>query len=776
MGIGFFYKETNMLRHIQITVLLLCAIASAQEKADRDTIYQSAPVTITATNAVERISPVTFSNLNHSEIQKQYSVQDVPVLLSGLPSITFYSENGNSNGGYSYINLRGFEQQRLSVMVNGVPQNDPEDFSVYWIDFPDLLGSTSNIQVQRGAGSAFYGPPAIGGSVNILAVPFQPQPSVVFENSLGFQEYGSTNTTVLSTRKYSATFNSGLVDNRYMFYGRLGKLSTDGYRDKSWDEINSYFFGVERLDETMTTRIHFYGGPFSDGLVYNGIPKFYNNNLTLRRTNYNYFELNGAQDTVTYATNRRPQESEEFSQPHFEILHEWKLSPNITFNNTFFYIQGDGYYDYDGNWIPYPDANGNTTPAIAWFRNHVGYDSTFGVTSFPSLLIRAFVGNKQWGWLPRLEINHESGSLTLGGELRFHHSLHWGKISYADQLPANYDPDFHIYEYNGRKDMVSVYGHELYKLDENVTCMADIQFVYNRYAIENEKYLGNNFSLPYFFVNPRVGLNYNVNDHMNAYINLAYTSREPRLKDLYSAEEAYYGFTPQFSGTFIGGNVKYDFSKPLAKPEHLFDFELGWVYRNELTTASVNFFWMEFQDELIKSGQVDIFGEPVTGNADHTRHLGIELDGTTIIGYGFSINGNTTISYNRLVSYAVVDSSSNGIVYRHNLNGNPIAGSPDFMANLRLIYLYHEWNASIDAKYVGAFYTDNTKNELEKNDSYIVVNAVMTYRFVFGSGVYLTVRGEVHNLFDALYMMSGEGQEFFPAAERNYVFAMSLQL
>ena len=198
MGNGFsFYKRkrrNKILKHIQVTVLLICTIASAQEKTDRDTIYQSAPVTITATHAVERSSPVTFSNLNHSEIQKQYSVQDVPVLLSGLPSITFYSENGNSSGGYSYINLRGFEQQRLSVMVNGVPQNDPEDFSVYWIDFPDLLGSTANIQVQRGAGSAFYGPPAIGGSVNILAVPFQSQPSVLFESSLGFQEYGSTNT------------------------------------------------------------------------------------------------------------------------------------------------------------------------------------------------------------------------------------------------------------------------------------------------------------------------------------------------------------------------------------------------------------------------------------------------------------------------------------------------------------------------------------------------------------------------------------------------------
>ncbi|MGD0036715.1 MAG: TonB-dependent receptor [Bacteroidota bacterium] len=739
-------------------------VATAQENFESDTVYHIEPVTIIATHASERISPVTFSNLNNSEIKQQYSSQDVPVILSELPSITFYSENGNGTGGYSYITLRGFEQQRLSVMVNGVPQNDPEDFSVYWIDFPDLLGSTTNIQVQRGAGSAFYGPPAIGGSVNLLAVPFQPKPNVTLESTIGFQEYGSTNTTVLSTRKYSATFNSGLVDNRYMFYGRLGKLSTDGYRDKSWDDINSYFFGIERLDETMTTRIHFYGGPFSDGLVYNGIPKFYNNNLTLRRANYNYFELNGAQDTVTYATNRRPQESEEFSQPHFELLHEWKLSPNITFNNTFFYIQGDGYYDYDGS--------GLDTSSL-----HLGSAYGFPNSTDPTnILVRAFVGNKQWGWLPRLEINHETGVLTIGAELRFHRSLHWGKIAYAENLPMNYDPDYCIYEYNGGKNIISIYGHELYKLDDAITLMTDLQFVYNRYSLENEKFLNNSFFIPYYFLNPRVGVNYNINRSFNSYISLAYTSREPRLKDLYSAEESIWGSTPQFAADTTGGIVKYDFTRPLAKPEHLFDLELGGVYRDGQTMASVNLFWMEFQDELIKSGAVDIFGEPVMGNADRSRHIGVELQCQKELAFGFAISGNTTISYNRLVSYSVVDSSSNGIVYRHNLDGNPIAGSPDFMANLRLTHSIGEWRASIDAKYVGSFYTDNTKNNLLKNDAYTVVNSMLSYRFTLGSDVFLTVRGEIRNLFDALYTMSGEGNEFFPAAERNYILGMSLQL
>ena len=215
--------------------------------------------------------------------------------------------------------------------------------------------------------------------------------------------------------------------------------------------------------------------------------------------------------------------------------------------------------------------------------------------------------------------------------------------------------------------------------------------------------------------------------------------------------------------------VRYDFTKPLAKPEHLFDLELGGVYRDRQTMASVNIFWMEFQDELIQSGAVDIFGEPVMGNADRTRHIGIELQCQADLASGLSLNGNTTLSNNRLIHYSVVDRVVNGIVYRNNLDGNPIAGAPDFMGNLRLSYSSGDVNASINAKYVGDFYTDNTKNNLLKNDAYTVVNALLSYRMTLGSGVFLTLRGEVRNLFDALYTMSGEGQEFFPAAERNYI-------
>jgi outer membrane receptor protein involved in Fe transport len=110
------------------------------------------------------------------------------------------------------------------------------------------------------------------------------------------------------------------------------------------------------------------------------------------------------------------------------------------------------------------------------------------------------------------------------------------------------------------------------------------------------------------------------------------------------------------------------------------------------------------------------------------------------------------------------------------LDGNPIAGAPDFTANLHLSYASGNSSASFNTKYVGSFYTDNTKNDLLKNDAYIVCDLSLAHTFDLGAGMYLKLRGEVRNLFDNLYTMYGEGNQFFPAAERNYVLGFSLQI
>jgi iron complex outermembrane receptor protein len=745
--------------------VLVCGLSAQETQADRDTIYHLSPIIVTATQARERETPVTFSDITREELNERYSVQDIPVLLSDLPSLTTYSENGNGIG-YNYVNLRGFDQRRISVMVNGVPQNDPEDHNVYWLDFPDLLASAGTVQVQRGAGSAFYGPPAIGGSVNLVTNPFDQAPGVTLEAMAGVQEFGGSGVFSLNTKKYAASINSGLIDKQYMLYGRLGKILSDGYRENSWVEFNSYFLGAVRFDETMTTRLHVFGGPIEDGLAYYGLPKFVNSDKTLRRQNLVYWETDPAGYSV--AIPRRVQERESFSQPHYEALHEWRLSPSLTVHNTVFYYSGDGYFDYDASWADTSMLRIGTTYGIPATQNPT------------NTLVRAFVGNKQGGWLPRMEIDHGDGRLTVGAELRFHRSLHHGTILFAEGLPPDFNPDYRFYEYNGERDIVSLYLHELFRLQHDVTLMADLQLVRNRYGIAKEKYLGNSFSLVYWFLNPRLGVNYNFTDQLNGYISLAYTSREPRMRNLYAAEDSYFGATPQFEASSPGGIIRYDFSRPLAKPERLFNVEIGAGYRVERLRASANIYWMEFTDELVKSGQVDIFGQPVTGNAERTRHLGFEAEAAVGLLASISIEGNLSFSRNRLIQHKVyvesTDTSGNTIFTPTDLDGNPIAGFPDVLGNLRSTYRNEGFTGSVAGKYVGSFYTDNFENDRNKNDAYAVVNLETLYRFRDLFGTELTLRAEVRNLFNKLYCMSGEGDAFFPAAERNYLFGITLKL
>jgi iron complex outermembrane receptor protein len=553
--------------------------------------------------------------------------------------------------------------------------------------------------------------------------------------------------------------NSGLIGEQYMFYGRLGKIHSDGYRENSWVDLDSYFLGAVRFDKNMTTRMHFFGGPVADGLSYYGLPKFVSDNKELRRQNRVDWGVNSAGTGYSYFIPRRPQEVENFSQPHYEVMNEWRISPSLTLNNTFFYYTGDGYYDYDASW-----ADTSTL--------RIGYDYGIPTTQNPmNTLVRAFVGNKQWGWLPRLEIEHGNGTLTAGAELRLHRSIHWGKIQYAEGLPEGFDPDYHFYQYNGKKDIFSLYLHELFHARDDITIMGDIQFVRNRYAIENEKYLGNDFSLPYFFVNPRVGLNYNFNSEWNGYFTVAYTSREPRLRNLYAAEDSYFGAIPQFQADTSGGKVTYNFAEPLAKPERLLDVEAGVGIRTSRGRLSADAYWMEFADELVKSGQVDIFGQPVTGNAERTRHIGLEIEGAYNLAEFLTVTGNLSLSRDRLVHYSVIGNGS-----RVTLDGNPIAGFPDALGNLRLSYHNNALTASVLAKYVGSFYTDNFKNEDNKNDAYTVFNGEVLYRLPKVFDTQVQVRAEVRNILNNLYFASGDGNAFFPAAERNYLVGLTLDL
>ena len=313
-----------------------------------------------------------------------------------------------------------------------------------------------------------------------------------------------------------------------------------------------------------------------------------------------------------------------------------------------------------------------------------------------------------------------------------------------------------------------------------MTLMANVQFAYNKYQIKNEKFLMNSFSVPYYFINPRLGLNYNIDEELNAYISFGYTSREPRLRNLYSAEDSYFGAIPGFEADTVGGITRYNFAKPIAKPEQLLNLELGGGYKTNIVQLSGNVYWMEFTDELVKSGQVDIFGNPVYGNAPRTRHLGVEVDGTFRLLDQFVMSGNAALSLNKIIEFStiILDSTIAGVNYSHKkkLDNNPIAGFPSFVGNVRFTYEYEGISASLLGKYVGSFHTDNFNTSKNTNDAYSVFNFESVYVLPKLGDAEISLRGEVRNVLNTLYLQNGEGNAFFPAAERNYLIGLTVTL
>lgn len=713
-------------------------------------------------NNYNLISPINQNILNEKFIEKNYTVQDIPQYLSILPSVSAYSENGNGIG-YNYIRIRGFDQRRIAVAINGVPQNDPEDHNVYWIDFPDIVGNSELLQIQKGAGKSAFGYPAIGGTINIITKNYTDKPYLKLNYT-----YGSYN-----TQKKLAEYSSGIINNQYSIFAKVSNISSDGYRDNSWANLYSYYFSSTLFTGDIQNTVNVYGGIINDGLAYNGIIKSAIKNKNLRKENLSYWE--GNFNDYTYKQIRRSDEVENFIQPHYELVTNWKINDVVKFTNVLFLVKGEGYFDYDGSW-------GDTS----YFR--LTYNNGFRPTGNPqNALIRAWVKNNQYGVIPKIEWKHSNGELYAGFEFRKHNSIHFGNINYAENLPANVTKDYRYYEYKGAKDIINAFVSENYNLFNNLSAIVELQLAYNKYRLYDEKYVGTDFSIEHTFINPKFGLNYQFDKSNNIYFSFAKISREPRLKEYYDAAEASGGEVPKFE---FDGN-KYNFKNPLVKPETMFDYEAGLNFSNNNINFSVNLYYMLFKNEIVKNGTLDRFGQPNTGNMPKTLHQGIEFILDYKINGNFNILANGNISENKIIEgkyyyYNKVTKTTESV----DLKNNPVAGFPSLLFNVIFSYTSDNFLAQLISKYSDKFYTDNFGKKLKSyqqingfkvkytdnvNDEFFVLDLNFNYK-VFINQFEIIPTLQINNLLNKLYSTNGVGKEFYPGAERNFLIGITIKL
>ncbi len=772
--------------------LYLHSSSYSQEKND-SSIYKTETIDVDALKGIERFTPVTFENIKRADVEEKYWMQDLPMFLNGYTGINSYSESGSSIG-YSYISLRGFDQRRISILINGIPQNDPEDHTVYWVDVSDLTASVEDIQIQRGIGTALYGTSSIGGVVNVRTID-------IFKNkflnvSAGYGDYNS--------RRFSFEYSSGLIKNGFGFYGKFTKQNTDGYRDLSWSDHWSYFLSASKLiGKNQTLKLNLYGSPIKNHLAYLGVDKPYldgqitGDKYADRRFNY-----------LTY-----PDETDNYFQPHYELVHNLQASKNIFVSNTLSYIRGDGFfntsfpvsYGYDFGYFrlqPFYVSDTTTFNPLYYRRNDDGtfyYDSTRGYEIVRSDIVsRLTVNNNTYGWFPKVQIKHnkDKGTLVIGGEVRYHKSEHFGEITFAEALPQGTPPNYQYYFYNGGKRTYSVYANEIYSITGKLNGMLGAQYVYHRYNISNNRYRPYNFSVNYNFFTPRAGLNYNFDDRFSAFVNFSIARREPRLKDIYNGEDPY--STPNFR---IVDTLKGIYEDPLVKSEEMFDYEIGLGYNSPKVKADLNFYLMDFKNEIVNNGQLDNVGQPIAGNAGKSIHRGVELElnlkpFSQKILNAISLAGNLSLSQNYFKEYVEVlgaDSAGN-IIFGNDYSDNQIILTPNIIANLSLNYFDKNGvGAYISMQHVGRMYLDNSENERKDPSArsapgyvdkvinpYTVVNAGLSFNVssMINQNDFtklfrkLELNLKANNIFDALYETSGSvsyGVPYWiPAATRNF--------
>jgi iron complex outermembrane receptor protein len=686
---------------------------------------------------------------------------EIPAIIAGkAPSILSYSESGLDIG-YSFINIRGFDQRREAIFINGIPQNDPEDHNVYWTIIPDLASNASSIDVMRGTNFSFlYGPPAMGGSVNIqTGVPLKRE----FVINAG---YGDYNTSTLGI-----TLNSGLIDDKYLIGMHLSQIKTDGYRNQSFIDQKSYRLSFERRDTDFNLKLNFYGGPVKDGLYYYGIGAHdslgpYLTDPSLRKINW----------SETFLYGRRVPEHEEYFQPHYEAITSWVINPQTTFYNTLFYMQSDGFFDYDGTWTaPHASEYFRLTPIYGFRYNFTGIsDSSLG-----NEIIRSSVSEHQFGWIPKIEYLMGNHDLSVGGEFRIHRSNHWGQLVSAEKLPVGLPDDYHFYDYKGGKDIFSGYLSDKFET-KKITASAGIQFLNQEYRFFDEKpfYLDSasaalrgqkqtgwtsyQFTVPFFFVNPRGIIDLVLNDFTSTYISASSTTREPRLKDFYNAE---YFSMPNFNRNADGS---FNFNDPKIKPEHIFDLELGirtsdYLLDDEpiLFSGGINGFYMPMSEEILQTGKLDPFGSPTIANAESVLHYGVELESKLEFGDAATLRLNFTWSHNEIQQF-----NADSV----NVTGKVPIGFPPIIAGIYFaMQPVKGLTIGLTGRYIGEMFGDLQNSAALRNNPYGVLDASVSYRENDIIGMhYVQLKVDVRNLLNTFYTSYVEsGTGFFAAAPRH---------
>ncbi len=689
-------------------------------------------------------SPFAFTNISKSFIEKNNSGKDIPFLINSTPSTYSTSDAGNGIG-YTGVRIRGSDATRINVTINGIPYNDSESHGVFWVNVSDLASSANSIQVQRGVGSSTNGGGAFGGTVSIKTGKASEDFKLKYSSSAG--SYKSFKNTL--------ELNSGLIKNKINMNLRLSKINSDGYVDRATSDLKSYYASASYYsDKTSIDLINFSGKERTyqswwgtpEGRINNDIEEMNNVIANNGYSDEQADNLLNSGRTFNYYT--YDNQTDNYQQDHYQMHFNHDISNTANLHLALHYTYGRGYYEEfreDDNLSNYYD-----------FLENKSLD----------LVRRRWLSNHFYGLTYSFSKKFDKSEINIGGALNEYDADHFGEIIQPQLMVS--EPYYFSKSFKKDGNIFIKYNLNITESTELFTDMQLRGYSHKMKGNDNDKSIIDVDKNNVFF-NPKVGLTKSLNDKVILYGSVAVANREPIRSD-------------------------YIDSKIEPKHESLVNIELGKGFNYNIGSFNTNLYLMEYNNQLITTGEVNDVGAYIRENVKKSRRFGVEFTNVLnskdfYVNSSLSLSRNLVYNFNEtLYDYGTDFSQYNIIENKYVITD--LAFSPGVLLNN-----HFEWKANkflsfiLNSKYVGKQYLDNTSNEKRVLKDFLINDFKIQTNLTNNVFNNLFFKIEINNIFNVKYSSNGytfgyyggmdyEVREnyFYPQATRNIMFSVSIEI
>lgn len=666
-----------------------------------------------STRATET-TPIAYTNIDEKKIRMYNAGVDLPYIVSMTPGAITTSDAGTGIG-YTTLRVRGTDGTRINVTANGIPVNDAESHTVFWVNLPDFASSVKDIQIQRGVGTSTNGAGSFGASMNLRTGSMSLQPYTELSASAG--SYG--------THKETLKMGTGLIGEHWTFDARLSNIASDGYIERASSSLKSYYLQAAYYADNTAVRLITFAGDEETYHAWNYASKE-EMQLYGRRYNscgYMYTDDNGK---ARYYNDQ----TDNYRQRNYQLLIDHHLGNRVSMNIGLHYTKGDGYYQ------EYKTGRKLAEYALEPFTHN-------GETVKKSDLVRRKAMDNHFGGAV-FSLNYKDSRLnaTVGGALNRYTGDHFGNVLWVKNYIGNLDATHEYYRNQGTKNDGNIYLKADYSIASSLNAYIDLQYRHIGYTIEgyNDKWNDATGTLQqldidetFDFFNPKAGLSWQINKHNRLFGSVSIAHKEPTRNN------------------YTDGKLH---SQP--KAEKLTDYELGYTFGSNRIHAGVNLYYMHYKDQLALTGELNEIGEPLADNIPDSYRAGIELMASVELPLGFNWEANATLSRNRIKDFTEVlydDDTYEKWEIKH--GETRIAFSPDVIANNILSYSNKGLSLSMHTQYVSKQYMSNAQQSDHLLDAYLVSNLYASYTFKLRGTKSITVGANIYNLFNEEYENNG---------------------